>query len=416
MPEKTLREATKIEVHLYGSLSATGKGHGTDRAVLGGLLGWEPKTCNEEALINLFSKHDERYQISIRDIHIPFTINDIFFDEIHHSFPYSNTMIFRLMKNDTIQLEKEYYSLGGGFLICKGESGPVHGKPLYEYSTMNELKEVLETHHISFKELMIKNEEAISKRSEDEIYAELIEILHTMERSVERGLNAHGLLPGSIGLERKAFTLFHLAESQLLDMPDKFLVYLDAYALAVAEENAAGHKVVTAPTSGAAGVIPAIIYLLKHHFHTSEKQLAEALLAAAAIGFLAKKNASISGAEVGCQGEVGVASAMAAALVSFADGRSIQVIENAAEIALEHQLGLTCDPIGGYVQIPCIERNAAGAVNAYNAYILASSGDPSKQKISFDAVVQVMWETGRDMCSKYKETSKGGLATCKIFC
>jgi len=192
--------------------------------------------------------------------------------------------------------------------------------------------------------------------------------------------------------------------------PDSFLIFFNAYSLAASEENAAGNLVVTAPTSGASGVIPGVIYMLKHHFHYHNKHIADGLLACAAIGFLVKHNASISGAEAGCMGEVGTAAGMAAALLTYGAGYGIDVLEMAAEIAIEHHLGMTCDPVGGYVQIPCIERNAVGAVKAYNAYLLALSGDPSKQKVSLDQVIKTVRETGRDMSTKYKETSQGGLA------
>jgi L-serine dehydratase len=281
---------------------------------------------------------------------------------------------------------------------------------------MRELKKALESSELPLYELLLQNEEVLKGESRSQIEAGLDKILAVMDASVERGIKAHGVLPGPIKLERKAAALYRIAESQLLDVPDRFLVLLDAYALAVSEENAAGRLVVTAPTSGSAGVIPGIVYLLKHYFHTTPEDLRRGLAVSACIGFMAKHNASISGAEVGCQGEIGVASCMGAALVASVDHANIDVIETSAEIAMEHSLGLTCDPIGGYVQIPCIERNAVGAVNAYNAYLIASSGDPKKKKISFDEVIRVMYETGRDMCSKYKETSKGGLATCHIFC
>ena len=325
-------------------------------------------------------------------------------------------MIFHLKEKDNILLEKEYYSCGGGFMKCKDNPPPDRGSPVYVYSNMSELKQILIKENISLVDVLLSNEEAIMKTSKEEIYFHLEEILNVMERAVEKGLNSKGLLPGPIGLERKAHTIYEIAISNVLDVPDNFLVMLDACALAVSEENAAGQKSVTAPTSGSCGVIPAIIYILKHHFNIDKKHILDGLIVSAGIGFLAKHNASISGAEVGCQGEIGVACSMGAALVAQVDGAKIDTIESAAEIALEHQLGLTCDPIGGYVQIPCIERNAVGAVEAYNAYILASAGDPKKQKISFDQVVHVMYETGKDMCSKYKETSKGGLAKCDVFC
>ncbi len=248
------------------------------------------------------------------------------------------------------------------------------------------------------------------------MFYELDKIISVMEQSVTRGLSTEGFLPGPIRLQRKAPYLYNVAKSNILHVPDQFIVVLDSYALAAAEENAAGHKIVTAPTSGASGVIPAIVYLLKNDLSVNIKKIKEGLIVAAMIGFLAKHNASISGAEVGCQGEIGVAASMGAAMLTYVNGGSIDIIDISAEIALEHNLGMTCDPIRGYVQIPCIERNAVGTMDAYNAYLLASSGDPKKHKLNFDQVLKVMLEVGRDMCSKYKETSQGGLAVCEINC
>ena len=416
LPDDELKKASHMRIHLFGSLSATGKGHGTETALMAGLLGMTPANCDAEEVLHLFDDN-RKHTIKIRDnFTLPFDNRCITYDEVHHSFPYSNTMIFHLKSKDAVLLEKEYYSCGGGFMKCKDDPPPDRGNPLYCYSNMSELKQIIQKENISLVNLLLENEKAIMKTSKEDVYFKLEEILDVMEKAVERGLQEKGVLPGPIGLERKAHTLYEIAVSNVLDVPDNFLVLLDACALAAAEENAAGKKAVTSPTSGSCGVIPAIIYVLKHHFHIDKKHILDGLLAAAAIGFLAKHNASISGAEVGCQGEIGVSCAMGAALVAQVDGANIDIIEIAAEIALEHQLGLTCDPIGGYVQIPCIERNAVGAVEAYNAFILASAGDPKKQKISFDQVLHVMYETGKDMCSKYKETSKGGLAKCDVYC
>lgn len=412
-----INRATHIEVHLYGSLSATGKGHGTDRAILAGLMGQEPATCDIEQMLSFFSKEDDVYEINFDGKIILFDYNSFCFDEIHHLFPYSNTMILQLYAKDKVILSKEYYSIGGGFISCKGEEEKVRPMPPHPYSNMAQLKELMAKKNISLTDLLLENEMAITGKTKDEIYSGLHKIMDVMEQSVIKGINTEGVLPGSLNLQRKAPGLYRLAtKEELFNIPDKFLLFLDCYALAAIEENAAGHLVVTAPTSGSSGIIPGLISLMKQYFKTETTLLCEGLLAAAAIGFIAKHNASISGAEVGCQGEVGVASSMGAAMLAHIDRRPIKVIENAAEIALEHQLGLTCDPIGGYVQIPCIERNAVGAVEAYNAYLLAAAGDPEKQKISFDQVVEVMLQTGRDMCLKYKETSRGGLAICDIEC
>lgn len=401
-----------IDVHLYGSLSATGKGHGTDRAILAGLMGSDPQNCNTELLKSYFEHGDERYCIDMDGKKILFDYDSFHFEEIHHLFPYCNTIILQLKSKDRILLEKEYYSIGGGFVITKGEIEAKNPVLAYPYSNMAQLKEQLFDNNLNLKDLMIANEMALTQKSKEEIREALLQIIETMEQAVNRGISTSGFLPGPLKLERRAKTVYEMA-LRSTEPSEKFLLLLDAYALAASEENAAGHMVVTAPTSGACGVIPAIVMLLKHYFCYDLDKISEGLLAAAACAFIAKHNASISGAEVGCQGEIGVASAMGAALLSYVKGASIDVIENAAEIALEHLLGLTCDPVMGYVQIPCIERNALAASGAYNAYCLASSST-WKRKISFDQVVNVMLQTGKDMCLKYKETSKGGLALCKI--
>jgi L-serine dehydratase len=263
--------------------------------------------------------------------------------------------------------------------------------------------------------VILRNEQSITGRSEPEILDGLDVILAAMEACVEQGLSTEGLLPGTLGLYRKAATLY--ANGQRLDREaDLFLARLSAYAFAASEENAAGHRIVTAPTCGAAGVLPAACYAMKHLLGVPAGTLRTGLLAAAAVGFLCKHNASIAGAEVGCQGEVGVATSMAAALFTHARCKDPVRTAHAAEIGLEHQLGLTCDPVGGYVQIPCIERNAVGAVKAYNASLIAALEDPAHHKVRLDAVVRAMAECGRDMNLKYKETSLGGLAVSMVNC
>lgn len=414
--DEKLSQITSLEVHLYGSLSATGKGHGTDRAIAGGLLGWEPESCEAEALLCLLSDPNKIYTMDISGKSIPFSSRSIFYKEVENDFPYRNTMVLRVLSGSDVLLEKEYYSIGGGFIEVKGEEVPLSPDPKYPYSNMKELRAILEEKKISLAELMLENEMSLTGKSKEHILHELDRILDVMERCVMKGLSTKGVLPGPIGLERKAPELIKTFETTHVDVPDRFLIFLDAAALAASEENAAGHLVVTAPTSGASGVVPGVLHLLRYYFHMNTLQLRDGLLAAAAIAFIVKHNASISGAEVGCQGEIGVASSMGAAMIAYMDKQDIAVVENAAEIALEHQLGLTCDPIGGYVQIPCIERNAVGAVEAYNAYILASAGDPDKHKIHFDQVVRVMLITGKNMASKYKETSEGGLAVSEVFC
>lgn len=415
LPEEVRLGATSIEVRLFGSLSATGVGHGTRKAVISGLLGHSPETCPPEILDSLERTPDEVNEIDIEGKALSLTHKDIIMDEVHHNYPHSNTMIFRLKRDDETLLEMEYYSIGGGFLKWKDWVEPERGEPTYPYSNMAELKKHLINNDIRLHQLMIENETAISGLSEQAIMDLLDNIVMVMERAVQKGIATEGVLPGPIGLHRKAPILYKKAKEEQFQGPG-FLRAVNAYALAASEENAAGHCIVTAPTAGAAGVIPGLIYILKKHMGASDDEVRQGLLAAACIGFLAKNNASISGAEVGCQGEVGVASAMGAAMMAYARGYRFQTTENAAEIALEHHLGLTCDPVGGFVQIPCIERNAMGAIKAYNAFLIAASVGKDYQKVDLDKVIRAMAETGKDMNQKYKETSEGGLASTMAEC
>jgi len=404
-----------VDVYLYGSLSLTGEGHGTHKAVLGGLLGWHPETCDCDQLLALLQVPDTVYEIPFGKAKIPFVAANIHFEGADASLPFSNTLRFKISVGETPLLQKEYYSIGGGFIKCKGEEEPARPEPPYPYRDMRGLRQLLRKNEMPLREVMLENEAAITGMSRDEILGRIDRLIEIMCSAVEKGLQTDGILPGPIGLMRKAQVLKNNA-AKLKHETGRFLACLNAYAQAASEENAAGRKVVTAPTSGAAGVLPGVIYLLKKHFALSGDQFRDGMLAAAAIAFIAKHNASISGAEVGCQGEVGVASSMAAAFIACAVGLPMRQVENAAEIALEHQLGMTCDPVLGYVQIPCIERNAVGAVSAVNAYILSSAGDPARQKVTFDEVIEAMKETGQDMSTKYKETARGGLALSCVSC
>ncbi len=415
LPTDVLDRGTRIRATLYGSLSATGKGHGTDRAIAAGLLGWTPESCDPDEFTNLFRQKGDTYRVPIDQNRIQFGQSDIVFGPVSHTFPYSNTFILDLMDGKQSLFAVEYYSVGGGFIQWKGWEEPAIELPPYPYQNMEELKALVREKNVSLIHLLMANEKSISGLREDEITQKLDDIIHTMFHAVQRGTDTEGVLPGTIELQRKAFRVYTRAKQQK-KTNDRFLISLNAYCLAASEENAAGHIVVTAPTSGASGVIPGVMYLLNRHYHKSVPVLREGLMVAAAVGFLVKKNASISGAEIGCMGEVGTASAMAAALISYVNGGDIRCIEVAAEIALEHHLGMTCDPVGGYVQIPCIERNAVGGVKAYNSYLLASSGISASQKISLDRVISVMRETGRDMSKKYKETSQAGLALSLTEC
>jgi len=312
--EDRIKNAETLQVRLYGSLGATGKGHGTDRAVLAGLLGKTPETCPSDFLDTVSLSPKTAIPIPIRDKIIPFKSGDLIFDTSAHDFPFSNTMIIRLSGKGGTLLEREYYSVGGGFLQWKGWQETERGTPRYPYENVFELKKQMKKHHIKLPDLMMANEQAITGATADEISRRLDHILAAMEDAVVRGIHTEGYLPGPIGLHRKAPLLYQRVK-KMSKNPDRFMVSLCAYAFAAAEENAAGHIVVTAPTCGAAGIIPGVVRLLSRHSKVPLPLLREALLAAVAVGFIAKHNASISGAEVGCQGEVGVASSMAAAFI-----------------------------------------------------------------------------------------------------
>ncbi len=406
-------KATSIEIRLYGSLSATGKGHGTDRAVIAGLLGFKPDNVECDFLDGLADGKNRQFKSG--QIILPLSIKNVVYAEIKNDFPYSNTMLIRLKDGDNILFEQEYYSIGGGFIKWKGEVPALTRAPAYKYSNMEELKGLLIEHDMRLHQLILENEMAITDSTEQEIMDKLDAILDVMKKAVNKGLATEGVLPGTIGLHRKAKDLITSTPKGYKD-PSNFLIRLNAYAFAASEENAAGHIVVTAPTSGSAGVIPAVIYAMEEDADMTREMVREGMLAAAAVGFIAKHNASIAGAEVGCQGEVGVASSMAAALITYAAGFKFWRTENAAETALEHHLGMTCDPVGGYVQIPCIERNAMGAVKAYNAFLIATVENIKFHKVTLDEAVKAMAETGKDMSSKYKETSEGGLAVSVPDC
>jgi L-serine dehydratase len=415
LPLDDLSGARSIEVRLFGSLSATGKGHGTDRAVLAGILGRTPEECPPDFLDGLLGDAAHVYESDVNGRRIPITADSIIFDSVTHDFPFNNTLIIRVMGDRGPLFEKEYYSVGGGFIQWKGWVEPARGTPLYPYTTMAEVKAHMARERVGLAELIMVNERRITGAGEEEINTGLDRIIDAMEKAVRRGIETEGCLPGPLGLHRKAPHLYRRAVELPVNL-DKFLLLLAAYAFAGAEENGAGHPVVTAPTGGSAGVLPALLYGMKKHYHMPREVLRGSLLAASVVGFLAKQNASISGAEGGCQAEIGVASAMGAAMVAHARGCTIDVIEHSAETALEHHLGMTCDPIGGYVQVPCIERNAMGAVKAYTSQLIANTEVPEWHLVDLDRCISAMAETGRDMCGKYKETSEGGLAVCMVNC
>lgn len=418
LPGEVRCKGVNFRVQLFGSLSATGVGHGTSAAVVAGLMGNSPQHCPPSLLRELTANQSEIHDVPLGCVDIPICVNDVVNDAVQHPFPYSNTLTIELLDiSGTPLLEREYYSTGGGFIQWKGGTADAEerGKPVHEYATMDGLLEIMERTGLALHEVIFENEMAITGARRPTILAHMDDLLDRMEDSVRRGLDLEGELPGPLGVVRKARELKERSR-RLGHSGERFLASLNAYALAASEENAAGGVIVTAPTCGASGVIPALVYAMRHNNAVNDRALREGLMAAAAVGYLAKHNASIAGAEVGCQGEVGVASAMGAALYMNALGNSPERVGNAAEVALEHHLGLTCDPVEGYVQIPCIERNAMGAVKAYNAAILMQCLPAESQRVSLDACIAAMAEIGRDMNCKFKETSLGGLAVSAVEC
>jgi L-serine dehydratase len=412
-----LAQATGLKVHLFGSLSATGKGHGTERAALAGLLGKEPATVDPLFLDEMKEKPNQTYEVKLGNKAFRLSLADIVYDSPKGEFPHPNTMTCKLMGADKPIYELEYYSPGGGFYEWKGYTPPKKGQPKYAYSTMKELREHADRNKLSVAQIMMANEVAVSGKSETEINAFLDKISSAMLATVKAGLSVkEGLLPGPIKLQSKASTVYERAQDDKYES-DRAIGLVSAFALAASEENARGHLVITAPTGGSAGVMPAIVYaLVESKRKVPMEKLREGLLAGAAIGYLCKHNATLSGAEGGCQSEIGVASAMTAAFIAQVMGASPLVIENAAESALEHHLGMTCDPVAGYVQVPCIERCAFGAVKAWIAAMIATNEIASRHRVDLDTTIKTLAETGRDMGAKYKETSEAGLAANLVLC
>ncbi len=345
------------------------------------------------------------------------SLKDIIFDDTKGDFPHPNTMTCKLMAGDKVLLEQEYYSVGGGFIEWKGYTPPKKGAPKYPYATMKELQQHAEKNKLSVAQVVKANEVAVSGKSEAEIDAFLDKILGAMVAIVKSGLAAPpSTLPGPIKLKTKAGEVYKRAQDNTYEK-EQGVGIVAAYALAGSEENARGHLVVTAPTGGSAGVIPALVFALGEGGRKlPQEKLRDGLLAAAGIGYLGKHNATLSGAEGGCQAEIGVASAMGAALIAQAHDFPHQVVANAAESALEHHLGMTCDPVAGFVQVPCIERCAYGAVKAWTGFMIASNEIPTNRRVDFDTTVEAMALTAKEMNSKYKETSEGGLAVSVTLC
>jgi L-serine dehydratase len=415
--EGTLGNVNEIAVRLYGSLALTGVGHATDRAVLLGLEGAEPQSVDPdqgELALQRIRSTGRLNLLGEREIAFDEPMQLLFMN--HERLPHhSNGMRFTALAADGRKLSEEtYYSIGGGFVVREGDEGDTVVSlkpPPYPFESGDELLAKSREHGLEIFELVMANER--TWRSDADVRAGLMRIWEVMQACVERGFRQTGVLPGVLKVRRRAPKLYRVlteAQSAGKTNPLDVMDWVNAWALAVNEENAAGGRVVTAPTNGAAGIVPAVLhYYRRFEAGANDDGVIRFLLTAAAMGMLYKKNASISGAEMGCQGEVGVACSMAAAgLVAAVHGTNEQ-IENAAEIGMEHNLGLTCDPVAGLVQIPCIERNAMGAVKAINAARLATRGDGT-HKVSLDQVIATMRQTGADMSTIYKETSQGGLA------
>jgi len=417
LPADQLAQATGLKVHLFGSLSATGKGHGTERAALAGLVGKEPATVNPAFLDEMKEKPQQTYDVKLGEKMHKLSLADIIYDAPKGDFPHANTMTCKLVAGDKVLLQQEYYSVGGGFIEWKGYQPPKKNPPKYPYATMKELRQHAEKNNLTVAQLMMANEVAISGKTEAEVNAFLDKIAGAMIATVKTGLTfKDDILPGPIKLHSKAATVWERAMDER-NASDKAIAMVSACALAASEENARGHLVITAPTGGSAGVMPAVVYALAEGPRKIPMdKIRQGLLAGLAIGYLCKHNATLAAAEGGCQSEIGVASAMAAALIAQVMDSPPHVLENAAESALEHHLGMTCDPVAGYVQVPCIERCAFGAVKAWVAFMIATNEIASRHRVDLDTTIKSLADTGKDMNSKYKETSEAGLAANLVLC
>lgn len=420
--ENLLSRVHRVQVNLYGSLGATGRGHGSDRAVLLGLEGDSPSSVNPDLISGHLKRIDATQSLwLLRQQAIKFVPRtDLNFH--WQSLPFHpNGIDFKALDHAGELLAKRtYYSVGGGFVVDEGAASidrlQLHKSPVpYPFKTCHELLEFCGRDRISISQLMVENEKVW--HSESDIRTQLLSLWHVMQACVERGCRTEGILPGGLRVKRRAPELFRClnVRPQSTD-PLNILDWVNLYALAVNEENAAGGRMVTAPTNGAAGIIPAVLhYYTRFCSEACDNNVVRFLLVAGAIAILYKENASISGADVGCQGEVGVACSMAAGALTEVLGGTPEQVENAAEIGMEHNLGLTCDPVGGLVQVPCIERNAMGSIKAINAARMALKGN-GQHYVSLDKVIKVMYDTGIDMHDNYKETARGGLAVNVIEC
>jgi len=420
-----ISQTARLRCTLYGSLGATGIGHGTGPAIIAGLIGQHPETVDPTSIGSTMQEVDKTHRLKLLGCH------EIYFnpatDLIYKgetSLPlHANGMELSVCNADGVRLcLRTYYSVGGGFIQTAAELENPDSEPditvPYPFITASDLLQQCQGNNLSISKLMLENEK--TWRTEEQIRTGILEVWSAMKQCVRKGLEQEGVLPGGLNVKRRAPDLYKdLKNKTKMDMITPSLGAMDwvnLYALAVSEENAAGGRMVTAPTNGAAGIIPAVMhYYDKFCPNSDEDGIIHFILGASAIGLLCKLNASISGAEVGCQGEVGSACAMAAGGLAEATGATPEQVENAAEIAIEHNLGLTCDPIGGLVQVPCIERNAMAAMKAINAASMALRGDGS-HFVSLDDALKTMRDTGYDMHDKYKETSQGGLAVNVIEC
>ncbi|QKS84210.1 L-serine ammonia-lyase [Pseudomonas bijieensis] len=419
-----LNDVRRVEVQLFGSLSATGIGHGSDNAVIMGLMGEWPDAIDPSQIGPRIGRLRETQTLLLDGrLSVPF-IWSRDMRLIDENLPFHPNAMTLVAEGANGELHRDtYYSVGGGFVVdqAQASSGVVDLDSTelpYDFSSAEELLELCRIHNLRVAELMLANEKVW--RSEDEIRSGLMKLWRAMQDCVEQGLKHEGILPGGLNVRRRAAKLHRslqeLNKPNVIGSTLSAMEWVNLFALAVNEENAAGGRMVTAPTNGAAGIIPAVLhYFMKFSEAVTDANVVDYFLGAAAVGILCKKNASISGAEVGCQGEVGSACAMAAAGLAEILGASPEQLCNAAEIGLEHNLGLTCDPVGGLVQVPCIERNAIAAVKAINAAQMALRGD-GQHFISLDRVIRTMRDTGADMHDKYKETSRGGLAVSAVEC
>lgn len=417
-----LSNITSVRAELFGSLGATGHGHGTVRAVIAGLSGNLPDIVDPEEVQALEAEVGDSMQLWLAGVH-PVEFN-LHMDIVLHrrrTLPFhANGMLFRASdEHGNVIEERTFYSIGGGFIVEEGEGGPAivedpHEVP-FPFTTGAQLLEICERTGLRISDVMLANE--CSRRPEAEVREGILHIWNVMRECVKHGIETEGQLPGGLKVRRRAAQLHDQLRNDF-EHNDALhaMEWVTMFALAVNEENAAGGRVVTAPTNGAAGIIPAVLhYYEKFVRGASDDGIVRFFLASAAVGWLFKKNASISGAEVGCQGEVGSACSMAAAGLAEVLGGTAQQVENAAEIGIEHNLGLTCDPVGGLVQIPCIERNAIAAIKAITAARMAVRGDGTHH-VSLDTAIKTMRETGEDMKVKYKETARGGLALNVVEC